>query len=372
MKFSARTMRHNKSLPEVIANILTYHGAEVEKTEDGSLDVVAPQEVSKILNMPEYRRLVFSYNENSDDAIYASYDSEFFRSIKNLFTGTGRFSIVTLETAIPNIEKLSGVVSEKIALNNAVFRLDRTEVKNISYLLVYFKYEALSDEKHEGILPLLINEMTLSTIPLEHSIAGLKDIEEELKDIGRHNTKDVLHAAHLSVNQMIKERVKDFRRSLERRLNRDVKRVYEYYEALKAEIKNTIEKKGETADKLLNKLNVIEMEQRLKIQDLVSKYTLNIHVEPLSAIRIETAAPVFWINIKRRLATRQFPVIYNPIDRQIDSLPCEACYSPQTSYYICDDKLHIVCAKCFETCSECGKQYCRACHKNICPKCKKG
>jgi len=365
-------MRHNKSLPEVIANILAYHGAEVEKTDDGSLDVVAPQEVSKILNIPEYRRLVFSYNENSDDAVYASYDSEFFRSIKGLFTDTGRFSIVTFETAIPNIEKLSKVVSERIALNNAVFRLDRTEVKNISYLLVYFKYEALSDEKHEGILPLLINEITLFTIPLEHSIAGLEDIKEELKDVGRHNIKDVLRAAHLSVNQMIKERAKDFRRSLERRLNRDVKRVYEYYEALKAEVKNNIEKKGETADKLLNKLNVIEMEQRLKIQDLVSKYTLNIHVEPLSAIRIETAAPVFWINIKRRLATRQFPVIYNPVDRQFDSLPCESCYNPQTSYYICDDKLHIVCAKCFETCPECGKQYCRACHKNICPKCKKG
>ncbi|MBI4689526.1 MAG: hypothetical protein HY754_04570 [Nitrospirae bacterium] len=362
----------NKALPEVIANILTYYGAEVEKTKDGSLDIVAPQEVSNILNMPEYARLIFSYNEKADDAIYASYDSEFFRSIKNLFAGKGRFSIAAIETAIPNIEKLSRVVSDRIILNNAVFRQDRTEVKNISYLLIYFKYEALSDEKHEGILPLLINELTLSTMQIEHNIADLKDIEGELKDIERHNINDVLHAAYLSVNQMIKETVKDFRKSLERRLNRDVKRVYEYYEALKVEVKNAIEKKSETDDKLLNKVNAIEMEQRLKVQDLVSKYTLNIHVKPLSAVRIETDAPVFWINIKRRLAVRQFPVIYNPIDRQFDFLPCESCYNPQGSYYICDDKLHIVCARCFEPCTECGKQYCRACHNNICPKCNKG
>lgn len=362
----------NKTLPDVLADILTYHGAEVEKADDGSLDVVVPQEVSKILNMPEYARLIFSYDDDYHDEVYASYDSEFFRSIKTLFADSGRFSVATFETTIPNIEKLSRVVSEKIALNNAVFRLDRTEVKNISYLLVYFKYEALSDEKHEGILPLLINEMTLSVTPTVQDIIGLKDMEEELKDIERKDINDVFRAAYLSVTQMIKAGLEDFKRSLERRLNRDIKRVYEYYETLKTEVKNAIEKKGESADKLQNKLNVIEMEQRLKIQDLVSKYTLNIHIEPLSAIRLETATPVFWINIKRRLVTRLFPVAYNSIIRQLDILPCESCFNPKKPYYICDDKLHIICSTCFKICPDCGKQYCGVCYKNECPKCHKG
>ncbi len=66
--------------------------------------------------------------------------------------------------------------------------------------------------------------------------------------------------------------------------------------------------------------------------------------------------------IKRRLASRQFPVTYNPLTRHLDPLPCESCFHPKGAFYICDDRLHIVCAGCFRTCPDCSKQYCHACN----------
>jgi len=42
---------------------------------------------------------------------------------------------------------------------------------------------------------------------------------------------------------MAKEELVDFIKSLERRLNRDIKRVYDYYETLKEETVRVIEKK---------------------------------------------------------------------------------------------------------------------------------
>jgi|GEM_PF-637481 len=442
----------NKTLPDVITAILINHGAIVERKEDGCLDVIAPVKVSGILNMPEYARLSFSYGETCDEAIYASYDSEFFSLIKNLFAGKGRFTHAYFEPYAPNIEKISKVIPEKVAFRNATFRLDRTETVTLSYLLVYFKYTALSDEKREGILPLLINQLNLSIKPFQNSIdelmEGLKEQDSDQQSphptnnlpllpfrkegVGRFEKGGmgkikVLQSAHTAATWMVQERLKDFIKSLERRLNRDIKRVYEYYEALKKETKRAIEKKiipeetddintivqgiqdykgndpkryvlqclekiepydlkgktllekqiedgttrGEGIDKLLHKLDAIEAERKWKIQDSIAKYALSIQIDPVAVINIEMHAPVFWINIKRRLASRQFPVTYNPVVRQFDALPCESCFNPYGGYYICDDNLHIVCSNCFKACPHCGKQYCRACHKDICPKCKK-
>ena len=43
----------SRILHEVIADILAYHGAIVEKAEDGCLDVIAPPEVSKVGSSPK-------------------------------------------------------------------------------------------------------------------------------------------------------------------------------------------------------------------------------------------------------------------------------------------------------------------------------
>ena len=396
----------DKTLPEVITDILTHNNGIVEHKEDGNLEALTPPDVSKTLGIPELARLRFSYDETADEAIYASYDSDFFNSMAKLVTDKGKLSITRYNSSTPSAEKLSRTISEKIKFNNATFRLDKTEEKNISYLLCYFKYLALSDERQEGVMPILINEQNLSTASFKYDITGLNEATEELKDIERCEIRKVFQSAYSACTCMVKEKLKDFINSLEKRLNRDVRRVYEYYETLKDETKKTIKKKvltgesnnmktpkeieqlssesdnlikkqmqdrtarGDGIGKLLSKLDAIEAEREWKVKDLIAKYALNIRIEPVSAIRIETQSILSWINIKRRLSSRLFPVCFNPVTRQIDALPCESCFTPQKSYYICDDKLHIICADCFTVCNNCKKQYCKACY-NMCPKCRK-
>ena len=380
----------NRTLKEVITDILTHNGAIVEDSGDGLLDVLAPSNLSSVLSIPEFSRLCFSYNEACGEAIYASYDSDFLASLGRVLGGKGRFSIARYETYCPNTERLSEVISKKLVFGNATFRLDSSEVKDISYLLCYFKYVALSDERQEGVLPFLINELNLSTVPIEPVVTGLKEVVE-VKDIERHDKAKVLQSAYTGASHLVEEKLGEFIKSLERRLNRDIKRVYEYYETLKEETKRAIKRKaptreldsnneslerqkertikGDGVDKLLSKLDVIEVEQRWKAQDLVSKYAMTIQIEPFTVISIETQSPALWIDIKRRLSSRRFPVTFNPIIRQLDALPCEACFNPRGPYYVCDDKLHIVCARCFKRCPDCGKQFCSACHRDRCPKC---
>jgi hypothetical protein len=383
-----------RTISGFFSDLLELHGAVVEKTEDGSLEVLSPPDVSEQLGMPEEARLIFSYEADSGNGIYASYDSEVFKAALKLFQGKGRFSHAVFPAQEMQISKLADVVHDRYSLANAIFRPGKCETAKITYLLVYFRYSALSDEKHEGITSVLVN---LKNLSVSAHGKGLDVVLERLVPPEEGAAADMsgapagLAAAHAAASSAVAADLSDAVKSLERRLNRDAARVYEYYGALRDETKKAIVRKGEFSrdagkeeverllserkikgegiDRLYEKLDAIEAERKWKVQDLVSKYSMTLRLEPISIIAIVADAPVFWLTIKRRLASREFPATYNPILRHFDPFPCEGCFSPGRSHYICDDRLHIVCSRCHSPCSACGKEFCRACHK-ICPRCK--
>jgi len=377
-------MGQSRPLSEVLADILTLDGALLEKTDDDCLEFVVPPSLSETLGIPEHGKLSFAYHPFDESVISASYESEFFRSVDRLFSGRGKMAKAVYSSQLPNIGKVSKWVSEKIALSNASFRLQKVDNQRIAYTLIFFKYVALSDEKREGIFSLLINEQNLSTSPLNANVTAFwEDLKEPKEILTRsEGISKSLQAGFSAASLIVKEEFEPFIKSLERRLNRDIIRVFEYYETLKGEIHKAFEKKffsgrdspeaqSEEERKVLSgKLDAVEGEKRWKIQDLVSKYALNIRIEPVCIIDIETESLVFWLEIKRRLSSRTFPLSYNPLLKKVDSLPCESCFYPRGTYYICNEKLHILCATCFRKCPDCGKQYCSACHPKGCPRCK--
>jgi len=379
--YKRRTIGMSRSLSEVLADILTIEGALLERTADGGLEFVSPPVLSKTLGIPEHGKFSFTYDAFDEIAIRATYESEFFRSVDKLFSGRGKMAKAIHSSQLPHIEKISKWVSEKIALSNATFRFQKVENRKIAYALIFFKYVALSDEKKEGIVSLLVNEQNLSTFAPHENLATFLDELKEPEEI-LIRSKEISKALQTGLSAatlILKQEFEPFIKSLERRLNRDIKRVFEYYEILKIETQKTFEKKergsseeqnGEGKKILAGKLDAIEGEKRNKIQDLVSKYALNVRIEPVSIIEIETESLVFWVEIKRRLSSRAFPLAYNPLLKKVDSLPCENCFYPRGAYYICDEKLHILCAACFRKCPECRREYCSACHPKGCPRCK--
>ncbi len=368
----------NRTLPEVVTDILTFKGGLVEDLYNGCKEYVIPESISYQLNIPEHGKLDFTYSNKCKDAIHSTYDSELFRHFGDLFVDKGRVASAEYVTEDIRIEKFKKDVSIAVNIANSTYRIGTTERKLIPYVLVYFRYTALADEKIEGIIPVVTNEMTLSTIDIGKDVFKILDLVSEPKLRQKrvsNETITAINAASSVASFKIRNTLTDFVRSLQRRLNRDIERVSEYYEMMIKETKKKISQKTSDnisgVDKLIEKLDAIDVEKKWKIQDLLSKYNLTVHIEPVAAIRIVIRCAVFWMNILRKTKTRQFPVIYNPIFKHFDPLPCESCFYPHGSRYICDDNFHIVCNECFNKCSNCGKSYCKKCHKRGCPKCKK-
>jgi hypothetical protein len=372
-----------RDLPEFIAAILASRGAMVEKAGEEGLDVIASTELVNLLGVPEYHRLSFAGENEGKNALSASYDSDYFRSLERLFADSGRRSTAVMETPTLRPERIAETLAAHLPLVNAAFRLEETEQRAISYFLIYFRFTALSDDRRDGMFSVLVNPLNASTTFLKD---GLEDLSGRIRppameeEIAATEMRKILGWGHKAGVGMVREMLTDFIRSAERRLNRDVKRVYEYYETLKEEIDRRTRKKaarGEEVDipaenvaaeeleALRLKREAVEAEREWKIRDLIAKYALGITLDPLCIIRIQATVPVFLIQIKRRLASRSFSVTYNPLLKRIDALPCESCFYPTGAYTICDDKLHIVCGQCVASTSRSGRPHCPVCHGKL-------
>lgn len=352
---------------------LRHNGAIVEE-KNGAIESVFPADLAKTLKIEEYSNLVFSPDEKS--GVLISFDSEVFKKLPMVFNEKGGFSVISIPSPQIRIDKIKKRIADKIIFHNAVFSVDKNEEKAISYLLAFFKFIAFSDERREGIISVLLNEFNLSSGRFEiEQLDALTDIfARPLENTERMDDEKILSALCAAPKEIVNEGLEDFLQSANRRLNRDTRRIYEYYHTLIKETRQSIEKKAfgrnkKEKEQTLNKIKAIETELKWKINDLITKYNIDIRIEPISFIRVETVAPLFWLTIKRRKMTRLFPLTYNPLLKTFDNLPCESCFNPGKVHWVCDDKLHIVCSKCFKACPRCDKRYCGACRKNRCPKC---
>ncbi|MBU4338810.1 hypothetical protein KKB43_01415 [Patescibacteria group bacterium] len=348
------------------------HNGAIAEEKNGALEAVFPADLAKTLKTDEYSDIVFSPDEKNGELM--SFDSDLFKKLPKVFNEKGKFSAIKVPSPHIHIDKLKKRITDKIIFQNAVFSAGENEEKAISYLLAFFKFTAFSDERREGVMSILLNEFNLSSA--RFGLEQLDDLteifERPLKNTKKMDNEKILNALCAAPKAIAREELEDFIQSANRRLNRDTKRIHEYYRTLIAETLQFIEKKSlgqkEKANSL-NKIQAIETELRWKTDDLITKYNIDIRIDPISFIRIETVAPIFWLTIKRRKLTRLFPLTYNPLLKNFDNLPCESCFNPGNIHWVCDDKAHIICDKCFKTCPKCAKNYCGACHKNRCPKC---
>ncbi|MBI4522716.1 MAG: hypothetical protein HY695_02760 [Deltaproteobacteria bacterium] len=359
------------SLPDFTRHLLAESGGVVEPSPDG-LEVLLPAEVARLLEIPEHANLSFS--GNSGEGLSVSYNSEILKKMARLIGDRGKFSTVGFTPPLVRIEKLEEHLDKKVVFHNAVFRVERKEEKLLSYLLGYCKYLALSDDRQEGILSCLINELNLSVQKTTPDILDLvtRCFAEPPGEAERESDERVLKTLWRAQTEIVKEMLREFLQSLERRMNRDIQRVHDYYQTLIHEHRQSLQKKvsaAEEKEKTLGRIEAIERELEGKIQDLIGKFSVDLRIEPISFIRVEVTSPVFWLLVRRRKEARRFPLTYNPLLKSLDPLPCEACFYPRKGHYVCDDRLHILCRQCFGPCLGCGKTYCCACHPKSCPRC---
>jgi len=178
--------------------------------------------------------------------------------------------------------------------------------------------------------------------------------------------------------ERVRAHLKPFIQGLERRQERDLKRLRDYHSDLGAEAGKrltTALRRAEPEDKkeinlqYEKKLTTIAREYQAKVRDLQHKYAMTVRIEWIQSLTLTVPVYRFNLLIKRRKGERAIFLDWNPVARKLEYQVCEASFSSGPVRMVCDKTLHLVAPAAHAKCAQCSKPFCRACHPKTCPKC---
>jgi len=374
----------SSSFRNFAARLLDYEGVLVERVEPEGLELLAPAPVAHVLQIPELARLGFGM-ELPSNAERVGLESDWLERFGHLLGERGQAARVTLPVALPQLTNPERVVEHTVNFQNAVYRIVGVTPKWTRYLVMLFRVTAFSDEKRDSVVKLgfnLANSSPLDAIADQLlsaaiEIAAVTDaaVSAPASLPPDWTPAQLKSRAARALPERIEAHLAPFLKGMQRRLDRDLRRVHDYFNDLREESLLRLRKRLAVAEietaRERPRLEAITREYEAKVADLRHKYALRVDVTWSQTLEIVMPVQRVEILIRRRKGERRITLDWNPLARKLDVPPCEHSYTQSPARLVCDDRLHLTSPAAHAPCAGCDKAFCRACHPLQCPKCRR-
>jgi hypothetical protein len=350
-------------------SLLAYKGALVEEG-DRSAGVLLGTETASALGMNEYERLVFDPSAETAGALRMDYDAPCFEALGRLTDAMGRFAFVSiLAPELRNIDP-EKELERTLRLQNGVFRFRDCVQVTQPYFCFFLQYDVLADERSGGVEEVWVNPAT-NSMPRMVSLLETEEIRDAAPPAALAAlSQDAWRLASANAAPSILSRLAGFLGSLERRRERDLERMRDYYQTVDEEIRRKIARmtsKEDVRQAEIERLAATARAYQARAAELVERYRVQIRVIPIGVLVCEIPAYQIRVQLLRRSARAEMSFSWNPFDRKIEARCCDACRQVTGTTVLCDDRVHYLCFACLAACPACSKAYCHACHKR-CPR----
>ncbi len=361
------------------SGVMERAGALVEDLYPDGLSVCLPLELQAEWRSDEMLALGFG-ETLPPGAQRVSLEGEWFERFTALLGGAGSGLRLTIAAPDQTPSGIDRMLERQIQLGNGVYRMIGTADRAWTrYLIVSFRCTAISDEKRETLIRFGVNlrqgSLISAFVDQLFELAVNTDNPATVRPAIRDLPPDwPLTRLESQVRQVLPRMIEayfaTFLGGMQRRLDRDLARVFDYYDGLSREAHARLRRKrGEAAIEQL-RIEAAQREYHAKVADLRQKYALRVTVEVSQILELVMPVSRVEILLKRRKKERRLSLDWNPLTRQLDSLPCDWGWSADPARLLCDDALHLVEAGGLAPCADCGREYCRACHPRQCPRCR--
>jgi plasmid maintenance system killer protein len=362
-----------------VADLLAAEGALVEPIEPEGLEVLAPPPLQRALAVPELYRIGFGATL-PPGAERVGIESDWLGRFARLLGERGRWMQRTLAPELRPPADPEAMLEHELVLDNATYRLLGVAPAWTRYLVLEFRYSAVSDEKRDGVLALAVNLATGALADAVAEAAGrwldAGEADPELPPAAdlppawpRQRVLDLIAQA---LPPRLDAALAPFVKSLRRRLERDQDRLHAYHNDLHREAMRRAAAlpPGDAAHRREQmRIGAIGREYQAKLDDLARHYAMRVAAEWVQTLELAMPVQRFTVQLRRRKAERVLRLDYNPLARRLEAPVCEAGFLAERVRLMCDDALHLVSLAGFAPCSACGKPFCRACSRERCPKC---
>lgn len=365
-----------------VAELMAREGALVEAIDPEGLEVLAPPPVQRALGVAELCRLGFG-PILPPGAQRVGIESDWLDRFDRMLGERGRWMRRVLSPPLRAPSDPERVLGHEFVLDNATFRLLGATPAWTRYLILDFRTSAVSDEKRDGVLRVGINLATgaLPDAVLEGIAPWLGAEEAGAEEAELPGDADlppvwerqrVLDLVAQALPPRLDAALAPFIKGLRRRLGRDQDRLYAYHNDLHREAlrrAGALPEGDPGRQREAQRIEAIGREYQAKLDDLARQYAMRVTVAWVQTLDLAMPVQRLEVQIRRRKAERVIQLDWNPLARRIELPVCEFTRSAERPRLVCDDALHLVSPAGLAPCPGCGKPFCRACHRERCPKC---
>jgi hypothetical protein len=150
--------------------------------------------------------------------------------------------------------------------------------------------------------------------------------------------------------QRLKKASAEFVHRIEQRLERDRKRLQDYYRALGREAEGPKRRAAAapSPDEIASKKRVVELELRRKLAELNDRYTLRAELRPVALARVRLPALAVPVVIQRKQALRDYRLYWNSLIKKFEPLSCSRCRRGTFSATFTNETVDLLCQACAE------------------------
>ncbi len=139
-----------------------------------------------------------------------------------------------------------------------------------------------------------------------------------------------------------------FVRRVEQRLERDRRRLQEYYHALAREA--TSPRRRAVAvpspEETEAKQRAVDLELRRKLAELNENHALQAEIRPVALARVRLPALVVPVTIQRKQSTREYKLYWNSLLKVFEPLACSRCGGATFQATFVNETVAVLCARC--------------------------
>jgi hypothetical protein len=333
------------------------HGALVEPFDAGA-EILQPATLAVTLGVPEHARYV---EQPAEDAVWIGYGSPVLDRLLQEATRHTPWTALVLESDIPPRETAARTAAERFGLRNAVHALESVLMSTGPRLVVHARYTLVADDRRDGLIEETVSVRGRMSVP---GFWGAARAGGELHTAGTRPAGTELSAAAaaalLRVEARARAQSRAFLDGFARRQERDQRRIEEYFDGLRAELRKRAGRGKLTAADIALKQQAVERERASKLQELKERGLVRSAVALAAAVWVQSPVALLSFEVRRRKARRAMTLEYDFATMHLLAPVCDACGLDALEPALCDDHLHVVCSACVPRAE--GRWNCPACH----------
>ena len=330
-------------LREFTERVLARSGALVEwpaSTDEGI--ALLPPETAARLQCSEELRLS---HEPAEGALCANLATDFLDRIVPLMEAVPRIGVCQAPDLYLKKGDMGEAVGRAFTWHNAKVVVEAAEPARLEYHAWFFLASIVSEDRWEDVVPVTINAQSGAAVPLPDPLGMLDVLPSPAAQAEPPSTyRNALRQA----NAAMEHRASGFVARLAARLERDRKRLREYYHALLQEESHRKRRGGKEDDpeQRLAKQRAVDLELRRKLAELDERYALHAELAPLVLVRVQCQVLAVECEVFRKRARRMHAIYWNPLLKALEPLACHACGASSFSIAFTDTDVRPLCAAC--------------------------